>query len=398
MKKHFLILTLFVSLLFVNSVLAAGSVTIGYQVLDSSIRPGGETTVVLTLTNPSTTTSVTNVKLYISPGPYVTPSITYTEIGGLDATASQQTSLTVKASSSASSTTSYIKVKATYYSGSTQYENSIHVPISIKRIPVLQITDVQYLPSLIEPGNKVTLYFNLKNEGDGPANEVKVVLNQTTENFIVGGSPETFVDIVDSKESESISFDLVIDPSVDVGTYSIPVSLEYLDETKTVNYSATKYIGLTISGKYNFIITPSEVAAAPGKSGNVDLEIANAGSQEALYLTVKILPSDPIVQVTPQSKYLGNLESDDYSLEDFTFKVAGTASPGTYPLNVQLNYKDPYGQMYNETFQVDITVSSVKEFAQTNGGGMSTFTIVILLLIVGGIGYFVYRKIRKKKK
>ena len=48
MKQHLLFLIVFVSfMIFVNSVIAAGSVTIGYQVLDSSIRPGEQTTVVL---------------------------------------------------------------------------------------------------------------------------------------------------------------------------------------------------------------------------------------------------------------------------------------------------------------------------------------------------------------
>jgi len=399
MKKYFLSSIVLVSLVFfINSAIASGSVTLTSQVLDSTVRPGGETTVFLTLANPSTTASVSSVKLSISPGPYITPSTNYIEIGGLDVSSSQQTSLTVKVSTNAISTISYIKVKVSYYVGTSQYESTVNVPITIKRIPILQVTEVQYMPNLIEPGNKVTLYFNLKNEGDGPAKDVRVILNQTTEKFIVELSPETFVDSVGPKESMSVSFDIVADPSIDIGTHTIPITLIYLDETRNTNYTATKYIGLTISGKYNFIITPSQAVLAPGKKGNADIQISNAGTQEALYLNLKILPSEPITEVTPSAVYIGNLKSDDYDTQKFSLKIDDDAAPGVYPLNIQLNYRDPYGKTYTQDFEADITVSSLKEFNSSNGSKLSPFTIIIILLIIAAIGYFVYKKIKKRKK
>src|SRR4030042_63293 len=366
MKKLFLALTMLISVVFFTTyAAAAGSVTLTSQVLDSTVRPGGETTVFLTLANPSTTASVGSVKLSISPGPYIKPSTNDIEIGGLDISSSQQTSLTIKVYSNAVSTTSYIKFTVSYYVGTTQYESTINVPVTIKRIPILQVTDVQYMPEIIEPGNRVDLYFNLKNEGDGPAKDIRIVMNQTTEKFIVELSPEIFIDSIGSKESASVSFDIVVDPSIEIGTYTIPITLIYLDETKNTNYTFVKYIGLTVSGKYNFIVTPTQSAAAPGKGGNVDVQISNAGTQEALYLNLKILSSDPIIEVNPSTVYIGNLKSDDYDTEKFTFKVASGASPGVYPLNIQLNYRDPYGKTYSEDFKTNITVSSLKEFSSS---------------------------------
>ena len=399
MKKYILTPIIFTSLIFfINSVVAAGSVTVTSQVLDSTVRPGGETTIFLTLANPSTTASVSNVKLSISPGPYITPSANYIEIGGLDISSSKQTSLTAKVSTNAISTISYIKVKVDYYVGTTPYESTINVPITIKRIPILQVSEVQYIPNLIEPGNKVTLYFNLKNEGDGPAKDVRVILNQTTEKFIVELSPETFVDSIGPKEAMSVSFDIIVDPSIDIGTHTIPITLIYLYETKNTNYTAVKYIGLTISGKYNFIITPSQSIVAPGKKGNVDIQVSNAGTQEALYLNLRILPSDPIIEVTPSAVYIGNLKSDDYDTEKFSFKINDNADQGVYPLNLQLNYRDPYGKTYTEDFEVDMTVSSIKEFNSSKEGKLSPFTIIVVILIIAAVAYFVYKKIKKRKK
>jgi hypothetical protein len=225
-----------------------------------------------------------------------------------------------------------------------------------------------------------------------------VILNQTTEKFIVELSPETFVDSIGPKEAMSVSFDIIVDPSIDIGTHTIPITLIYLDETKNTNYTAVKYIGLTISGKYNFIITPSQSIVAPGKKGNVDIQVSNAGTQEALYLNLRILPSDPIIEVTPSAVYIGNLKSDDYDTEKFSFKINDNADQGVYPLNLQLNYRDPYGKTYTEDFEVDMTVSSIKEFNSSKEGKLSPFTIIVVILIIAAVAYFVYKKIKKRKK
>jgi hypothetical protein len=318
------------------------------------------------------------------------------EIGSLDVGASQQTTLTVKASSSAVSTNSYITVKVSYYAGTTSQENTATVSIPIKRIPIIQISDVTTIPSTIEPGNKVKINFQLKNEGDGPAKDVKVILTQTAQKFVVEGTPETFIDDIESKGSSPVGFNLVVDPSVAIGTYSIPITLSYSDETKTVNYTDTKYLGITISGKYNFVITSSQSLVAPGKDGTSDLEIANGGSQKAFYLTLKVLPSDPIIQIIPSTIYIGNLDSDDYGTEELKFKVADNAFKGTYPLNLQLVYKDSYGQLHNETASVDIKVSSIEDFSAKNGG-VSPIVIVIIIIVLAAIGFFLYKKLKKKK-
>jgi uncharacterized membrane protein len=385
-------------LLFVNISLADGSLTITSSVLDSKVRPGGETTVFLTLTNPSTTTAASSIRLYILPGPYTSSSNSYIEMGSLDVKASQQTSIIVKVGSSATSMTSYIVVKADYYAGTTQQETTINVPITIDRVPLLQATDVQYVPSIIEPGNEVALHFNLENDGDGIAKDIKVTLSQSPQEFVVDGSPETFIDNIDPKDSTSILFNIIVDPSVAIGTYSIPISVSYSDETRSENYTSIKNIGLVVTGKYNFIITPSQSVVASGKTGDVDIQTSNAGTQEAQYLNLQILPSNPIIEVSPSAVYIGNLKSDDYDMEKFTFKIADDTSPGVYPLKLQLNYRDPYGKTYTQDFETNITVSSLKEYSSSNAPKLSPLTIIILLLIIGAIAYFIYRKVRKKKK
>lgn len=394
--KKYLVLSAFLAslILFMSVSIAAGSITITSQVLDSSVRPGGETTVFLTLTNPSVTASVTSVRLYISPGPYVTPSVSYAEIGGLDASASQQTSLTLKINSTAPSTTSYITATVTYYTDSIQRETTVNIPIAIKRIPILQLEKVAYTPNTIEPGNTVTLSIDLKNDGDGSAKDVKVSLNQTAKMFIVKGSPETFIDEISPKSSATISFILTMDPSVSIGTYSIPLSLSYSDEIKTSNYSSTKYIGLTITGKYNFVSAlDSQDIIGPGKTGTITVKLANAGTQDAQFSTLTVIGSDYFESITPSVAYIGKISSDDYDTEKFTVKAIGSANPGNYPIQFQLDYKDSYGKSYNETFETNVRISSKEELPKAS---FPPFLILVLIIIIALAVFFVF-KIRRKK-
>jgi hypothetical protein len=375
MKKYLLISLLISFLLFLSSSLAVGYLTISWQVLDSEVRPGGETTVFLNLTNPSATERIKTIKLYISPGPYITSSTNYVEIGGLDTGETQQTSLILKISSSAVSTTSYLKVRASYYADSTQKETIVNIPITIRRVPILQISNIEYNTSLIEPGSIVLLTFDLKNNGDGSAKDVKIVLNQTPKTFIVE-QEESFLEEIGPEESKNISFIITLDPSISVGTYSIPLSLTYLDETRTEDYSFTKYVGLTVSGEPKLTVSTEEVENFyQGGKGEISISIANVGTSDAEFLTVKVSGLG-----VEKEAYVGTLDSDDYDMVSFNIDLKNVKS-GKYSLDLILEYKDPYNKEFSEEKTIEVEVSQ-RPLEIPLG------VQIILVLIVIGILYW----------
>ncbi len=393
MKKYFLITFVFASLLLISSAFAESSLTISYQVLDSEVRPGGETTVFLTLTNPSKAEAVRNIRLYISSGPYVVPSENYLEMGNLAASASQQTSIKIKINSTASSTISYLAVKANYFTDSTSQESTVNIPITVKRISILQISNARYREKIIESGNTVKLLFDLINNGDGSAKDVRISLNQTGKLFVTD-TGEAFLPEIKPSGLETLSFILTIDPSVSIGTYSIPVFLTYSDETKTSTYSVVKYIGLTVSGSYNFIVAlDSQDVIVSGGTGSATIKIANAGTQDAQFLSIKVLESEDFEQVTPSIAYVGKLSSGEYDTEKFTIKTNKLNNPGTYPIPLQLDYKDSYGNSYKETFDVNMRISSQEELAKKS---FFPFLIVIIILIIVLIVWIVFKLMKKK--
>lgn len=378
---------------------AGGSLAITSEVLDNELRPGGETTVLVTVSNPSTS-DMTDVRLAISAGPNLAASDSSISLGDLSSGYSKQTSFSVTANSSAAAVTSYLTVKATYYISSARYENIINTLISITTAPILQIDNVEFTQvdneesTLIGPGSVARLKFDLVNNGDGSAKDIRISLDQSSL-FAVSGSGENFVGELKPDNSVNLSFVLTVDPSTTIGTHQIPVSLTYLDETFTEN-SATKYIGLTITGETNLIVLlHSQEASTPGTQTSATVKIINAGNQEVQFLTVNILSSTPLIDVAPQTVYIGSLNSDDYDTQKFSFKTQDV-SPGNYPLKLEVYYQDTYGNGYTEQHSVNVRLYSAAELP--GEGIFSPYTIAALGFLIILVGYFTLKKFRKKRK
>lgn len=386
MKKLLLVLPFLALITLVHA--AEAYLTLSYQVLDSRVAPGGETTVFLTLTNPSLK-DVGNIKVYLTPGPYLTLTPNYFELSGLSSGSSQQISFNVKVSASASSQISYVKARVEYTVESLEREVTTNIPITIRAEPLLQIANVNF-SSTPEPGKRVKLTFSIFNFGEGSAKDLTVRIIQS-DIFGVVGASEKFVDEIKPSEFASLSFELIIQPSVEAGIYSIPISLAYKDETRSENYSATKYLDLIVSGSYEFIVTlEDQEILVPGSKGSVEIKVVNAGNQEAKYLTLDISSEYPFAEVFPQKVYVGNLEADDYDTEKISVRIIKDASPNAYPLKIRLSYRDAYGKEYEEEHAVYVKVSSFEELPKPTL--LTPLNLAILFLFVAIILYYFFKR------
>ncbi|MFQ6009594.1 MAG: COG1361 S-layer family protein [Candidatus Aenigmatarchaeota archaeon] len=375
MKRLFLLLTIFS--LFAVPVVAA-SLTITYQVMEDYVRPGSQTTVILTFTNPSTTTDVTNLRVTITAGPDLSVSTSSVQIGTLGAGSSQQASVVVTASSTAKSQQSYISVLASYGVNSATKETRINVPIAIRSPPLLQVSNVNF-SSPPTPGSSVILNFDLVNNGNGPAKDVSVSLTQSSGLFTVSGSSESFVTTIRAKGREPFSFEITIDPAASVGTQLIPVKLIYYDEAKTTSYNETKNIGLPISGQAEFVVTLDETRDFYfGRKGIATISISNSGTGSAEFLTAKVTSDYGSKEI-----YIGKLEPDDTETVDIEQDLK--AATGIYDITIELSYRDSY----NNPFTVTRTVSVTPTAAPIE---LPWAWIILLVVIAGGIWWWKSKK------
>ncbi|MEM7820549.1 MAG: hypothetical protein QW751_00735 [Candidatus Aenigmatarchaeota archaeon] len=375
-----LVLFLIVLLLLTVPVFAVEALTINWAVSDAKVRPGGQTTIQLTVSNPSLTETPQYIKLYITAGPYLTVSPSTIEIASLGPSASQTTALDVKISASAESTTSYITVRTTYYVSNLARDTTINIPIKIRRDPVLQIDNVN-LSKPAEPGIITTLSFDIYNSGEGSARDMTVSIGQNSSVFSAVGSSDMFIPSIAPAERKRLDFPLFISSSATPGVYTVPLTISYYDETKSDLTTVQKFIGMEIDGKAQFIVAVDSVKDFFfGRKGTVSISISNSGSVRAEFLTVNA--SSPF---GTKYMYIGSLDSDDTEIVSIPQDL--TKATDKYYLDLELSWKDKFGNVYTETKRV--------ELSPTSAPIQISYTAVLFIIIIVGIGYWFYKK-RKK--
>ncbi|MDD5416749.1 MAG: hypothetical protein PHU12_02110, partial [Candidatus Aenigmarchaeota archaeon] len=231
MKKMILVSIVFL-MLFASMAYAAASLDVSWQAATDTLRPGSETSISLTVTNTGTT-DLTNVVITPSGGPYIITTSGKIELGGIPAGGSNQGSVSIRADSTAESRTSYVYLKVEYYTGTASNVKSFTIPIYIRREPILQIVNVNY-DDVISPGKTITINFDIKNSGLGPAKDLIISLDQSSKVFTIPESAgELVIDTVGQDDVKTVGFVITIDPEADVGINSVPVVLKYYDETKS---------------------------------------------------------------------------------------------------------------------------------------------------------------------
>ena len=149
MKKILLFAILFVILLS-NVALATVSLDVIWQASVETMRPGGDATISLTITNTGTTV-LTNVVITPTGGPDVSATSGKIELGGIPAASSNQGSISIKVDDDAISRTSYVHLDVDYYTSTSTHEKTFKIPVTIRRAPILQIVNVNYNDTL-SPG------------------------------------------------------------------------------------------------------------------------------------------------------------------------------------------------------------------------------------------------------
>lgn len=377
MKK--LIVLSVLLLLTVSIVEAAPSLGVSWQLSSDTLRPNGEATITLTLTNTGLT-EITNVFITPNLGPYLTPTsgVSIIELGALSSTSSQQATVSIKVDEDAISSTSFVSFTIEYYTGTSGYSKTLSVPVTIRRSPILQIENVSY-DTVPEPGKTTTLMFNVVNAGDGPAKDLKIKLNQTDFFIVSESGGEVVINSLGAFEKRTVEFPIVIDPEASVGIESITITLEYYDETKSTMYTETSKIGTKVTGEADFIVSvDSGTNFFYGQMGEAEIIISNSGTGPAEFISIKASSS-----YGSKEFYIGSLDPDDSETIELPQDLKGVSSK--YPIKLEVSYRDKFQNEYT-------VVKTVEAFP---GTAPIDFTIIIVIVVVVVIAVWFYRK-RKK--
>ncbi|USN45733.1 MAG: hypothetical protein H6502_01215 [Candidatus Woesearchaeota archaeon] len=279
------------------------------------------------------------------------------------------------------------------YSGETA-ERAVTIRSSDSGI---DIREVIVEPKEAELGKTFDLTVNLVNRGSSFVNNVKISTHD--ESFIpINTANQKVISRMLAGESKSVTFKFFVDPSADVSVHPLPIYINYTDKFGT-SYSINSIIGIPVNviPLYLTNLETTEIFQA-GQNGEVVVSISNIGKNDINFVVLELLDGEGYEVIGSTKNYLGNLESDDFETGQYNMYVEPTVQDNV-PLNFMIYYSDSYDRSYNETFVINHRIYSKEEGMRLGLVAKPNYVgNIILLLIVVGIVFFVWKRRGKKKR
>ncbi|MEM3556110.1 MAG: hypothetical protein QXF56_05310 [Candidatus Micrarchaeia archaeon] len=323
-------------------------------------------------------------------------------IGDLGAGESIPIELSLVASTSVQPGLQSIPLTATYNDplGATQQVTILITPVNVMKNYVDFAINAAAEKGVIPPGSKTKFLVNLTNIGNSNAYSAKVSISSTSTYFTSIGSYEKYFELLPPHSEKQIEFEIGVSGSAPAGYYPITITVNYLNMNGESQTPVQKQVGVEVGGVPQVSITPN-TNPSPLTSGNLytlSLQFSNTGDINIRALEAT-LSSDYFEILDSSHSYIGSLDVDDYTSTQFKIYSKPGLKPGSYPIKVQMRFKDAYNTEHTQTKEVLLEIVSPETAALTQKpAGMNPFALGIIVLAVLAVLYFAYKKYLKKKR
>jgi hypothetical protein len=263
------------------------------------------------------------------------------------------------------------------------------------------VVDADYIT--IYPGEQGKIEVEIENNEDFDIEDVSVqillasVLPDGTIvslPFSVVGSSEKSIDDIREDKDESVSFTLKASTDAVPGDYNIPYLIKYFEEDEDEELETQGSFGLRVSAEteIDFAIEVRENGIV-GKEGRISLEIINKGLADIKAVSVEIVP-EGFELLSKNKVFIGTVNSDDTDLANFDVLYKSTKPV----LNAMVSYKDFDNNDQVEHVTLPFKVYTMQEALELGLIQKNTTWVYIVIVAVIIIAWFIWRRIRKKRK
>ncbi|HEY3360970.1 MAG TPA: COG1361 S-layer family protein, partial [Methanosarcina sp.] len=236
----------------------------------------------------------------------------------------------------------------------------------------LQVSVTNQNPDTARPGEPVELTFSVQDIGDTDLKNIAVKVNpEYPFSQISGENLEQDVSFLnarqDTDEAGVLKFKLMTDANASEGTYNLDIVTTYTtgsgSDEKT--YTITKTIQVQVQGKeYAQVVTVSKGDIDIAKEEPLEFTVTNTGASPLKNLVFSW--TDPKGVVLPvysdNTKYIKYLDAGQSVKVDYTVMADVSATPGLYPLDVNLSYEDYQSNAQNIKTTAGLFVGGATDF------------------------------------
>lgn len=280
------------------------------------------------------------------------------------------------------------QLRFTTRSGAENISISHKVPVEVRSdSDMLSVSDVEF-PENVAPGASESMDLRLENLADGQIKNIEVKMDLSEVPIASSGTTSQAVTAIEKSSTESVSFNLNIGETAENGVYKIPITVSYENEAGT-EFTRETTVGVVVGGESDLQagLNGVETELTPGATGTVTFRLVNRGRGSADFVKLNLEDTESFEVLSPNSVYLGDMDSDDYQTADFQIHVSSDAENVSAP--VEVSYKDIDGER-TSTQMVEVPVYTQNQLEKYGmaSGGSSLPLVVVVILIAGGVYYW----------
>lgn len=211
----------------------------------------------------------------------------------------------------------------------------------------------------------INLDLRIKNIGSLSAKDIKVTLKGLKSGgFTTYNSTDVYLDKIDGNKFSAVTYKLQLPAGAAAGSNELSVKMDYKDSSGTV-YSDENQIFVPVGeGKdskpsivFDKIVSPKEVLTA-NKDFSIAMDLKNNGGTAAKNIKVSLISDKEIITKSLSPVYLDTLDSKAVKTVEFKLFATDEAATRNYPLAVNIEYEDLYGNKYTASQYVGVYIEN----------------------------------------
>lgn len=327
-------------------------------------------------------------------------------ISSINAWCSKEIPITIKAEDELTNGAYAIPILVTfseyYHDASVGYvtapmpSTNITIVFYVEGTTTLEVADISTdPPELREDSENNTITVLIENSGSAKARSVSLRMDPPSP-FVeaYSGSTSGFTEEIEARSSHSFVFALDIEDGAEEGSYTIPLTIEYIGEDAH-NFSLKKSITLKISPQADFLVgavTTEPAVITSGKTFIMNVPIKNIGNKDAK--SVKVILKTKSYFTGAKTDYLGEIEVGSDKIATFELEADRDTIPDNYENDLKLIWTE--GDERLETIKSFRLAVASKERAGEDVNEGFIALAGIGFLVASLTGTFVYFKKKKE--
>src|SRR3989344_1723429 len=264
----------------------------------------------------------------------------------------------------------------------------------------IRVKNVAMVPENLVPGEEGLIAIEIENGGNLFIDNMQVKLGLPSVVSFYKDVDKIKISRIDPGESKNISFRIIASPAAKEGLYEGSLDIDYITHfgTSLINVGDNQKdnytLGIIIRSTPALFMQLQNSEIYRGNSlGEIGVKLVNKGLSDIQFLSIELEESPDYDIIDESVKYIGDLDSDDFDTANFRINVKSSKREIILPIKIE--YKDSLNKAYETQENLVLQMRSAQEM----GVASNVFLYVVLSIIfILGVGYFLYRRYKKKQR